>query len=139
MFIFYINIFPLFLGSVYLYDCTLQDKIPIFLIVFGCVNLLQTCCNQRNDDDEDNNEKFRSKGSVYCYEGCVTLFLFIWIIIGSIFTFSAWNNWVDNGRQSCSAGGDNCCSPVLMYFTFSTLLVTYGINAVSLFIWLEVL
>lgn len=135
LYIYFLNTFPAyFLGSIYLYDCTLQNKIPIFLIVFGCVSLLQTCSNQRNDDDEDNNEKF----SVY-YEGCMTLFLFIWIIIGSIFTFSAWNDWVDNGRQSCPAGGDNCCSPVLMYFTFSTLLVTYGINAVSLLIWLEVL
>ena len=88
---------------------------------------------QRNNDDENDNRKLRRKGSVYCCEGCVMLFLFISVIIISIFTFSAWDDWVDHGRQSCPAGGDYCCAPALMYFTFSTLLMIYGVAVVAIF------
>ena len=129
---------PHYTGSVYLHDCTIQDKIPIFLIVFGCVSLLQTCCGMskmifcRGNDDENDGQNRRKKGSNSC-EGLITTFLFIWVIVGSVYTFSSWGDWVDNGRQSCPAGGDYCCAPVLMYFAFITLLVIYGIAAIACF------
>lgn len=123
------------LGSVYLHDCTLQGRIPVFLIVFGCFSLLQTCCGVgkmfccRGNDDENDNQNRRKKGGNFC-EGLITTFLFIWVIVGSVYTFGAWNTWVDSGRNDCP--GTDCCNPVLMYFAFSTLLLMYGISALCL-------
>ncbi|XP_003389967.1 PREDICTED: uncharacterized protein LOC100634411 isoform X3 [Amphimedon queenslandica] len=123
------------IGSVYLHDCTLQGRIPVFLIVFGCFSLLQTCCGVgkmfccRGNDDENDNQNRRKKGGNFC-EGLITTFLFIWVIVGSVYTFGAWNTWVDSGRNNCP--GTDCCNPVLMYFAFSTLLLMYGISALCL-------
>ena len=122
-------------GAVYLHDCTVQDKIPVFLIVFGCVSLFQTCCGicrvafcRKNDDEAENRN--RCDKSIGCCVTLITVFLFVWFIVGNVWVFSGWNKWVANDRSSCSGGGSNdCCDPALMYFSFSLLLILYGISA----------
>ena len=128
----YLSLFTI--GAVYLHDCTVQDKIPVFLIVFGCVSLFQTCCGicrvafcRKNDDEAENRN--RCDKSIGCCVTLITVFLFVWFIIGNVWVFSAWNKWVANDRPSCSAGGNDCCNPTLMYFSFSLLLILYGISA----------
>ena len=132
-----VYLFVSFLGSIYVNKCTIQDKIPIFLIVFGCVSLLQTTfgivkmflCR-----GEDENEQRKRKGGNFC-ESLITTFLFIWIIVGSAYVFGNFDTWVDGGKLSCSAGGapNLCCDAVPMYFAFVFLLIVYGIAAVACF------
>lgn len=82
----------------------------------------------RVKDDDDDATRKRKKGSNFG-EGLVATFLFIWIIIGSVWVFNGWENWSHN---DCPTTGDSqCCNPVLMYFSFVTLLVMYGIAALA--------
>ena len=122
------------LGSIYLNDCDIERLIPIFLIVFGCVSLLQTTihlikmCVCRKKENQEGPDKKAQGGN--CCESLVTIFLFVWIIVGSYYTFRAWEDWDNAGRQSCTGGNsDDCCAPPVMYFTFSVLIVIYGIAA----------
>ena len=119
-------------GSVYANDCSLNKLIPIFLIVFGCFSAIQTCCGMskmiccRETDDESDTKKFCRKTN-FCFQGLVVVFLFAWFIAGNVFVFGSWGTWVDNDR--CSDGGENCCSPVLMYFSLITIVVMYAFSA----------
>ena len=47
-------------GSIYLHDCPGRKNIPIWLIVFGCVSLVQSfidigkrCFRKKNEEDEE--------------------------------------------------------------------------------------
>ena len=123
---------PLLVGAVYYHDCDIQPRIPLFLIVFGCVGLLQTTlhflkmCFCRRKEDEQNSSQTGEKGGNFC-ESLITFFLFVWIIVGSYYTFSAFDSWNDNGQMSCSSGGDEdyCCDPPVMLFSFITLILIY--------------
>ena len=123
-------------GSVYFHDCDIEPKIPLFLIVFGCVALLQTtmhlfkmCLCRRKDDEQ--NSGAREKGGNFC-ESMLTLFLFVWIIVGSYYTFNAFNPWINNGRMSCSSSGDSdCCDAPVMLFSFVVLILIYSFFALS--------
>ena len=121
------------LGSIYLNDCDIERLIPIFLIVFGCVSLLQTTihlikmCVCRKKENQEGPDKKAQGGN--CCESLVTIFLFVWIIVGSYYTFRAWEDWDNAGRQSCTGENSDCCAPPVMYFTFSVLIVIYGIAA----------
>ena len=121
----------------YFNDCDIEPKIPLFLIVFGCVALLQTtmhlfkmCLCRRKDDEQ--NSGAREKGGNFC-ESILTLFLFVWIIVGSYYTFNAFNPWNNNDKMSCSSGGDSdyCCDPPVMLFSFVVLILIYSIFALS--------
>ena len=107
------------LGSIYLNDCRIYRLVPIFLIVFGCVSLLQTAihifrmfCGRKNDERSE-----RANQGSNCCETLISVFLFVWIIVGSYWVFSLWNSWGNNPLN---------CNPVLVYFSFITLLVIYG-------------
>ena len=75
-------IFPFILGSVYYNKCSIENKIPIILIVYCCVSLLQTNLGVYKLIIY-NEKKIR-----YVLEGLFHSFLVIWIIVGSYYTFN---------------------------------------------------
>jgi hypothetical protein len=130
------------IGSVYLHDCNIESRIPIFLIVFGCVSLLQTCFGlikmaicRKDENDNDNRKK---KSGNFC-ESLITTFLIIWIIIGSVYVFGAWPTWQLHGSNGCTfpngtvSNGPYCCNPVLMIFSYVSLIIMYGMTAIFCF------
>ena len=82
-------------------------------------------------DDKPCNEKIKTG----CYfEVIISGILFLWIIVGDYFTFGVYDDWVEGGKQSCSAGGDPklCCDAVPMYFTFVFLILVYCLLGIIL-------
>ena len=126
-------IFPFILGSVYYNKCTIENKIPIFLIVFGCISLLQTTYGVFKLIMCD---KTKNKIHASIFEAFISIFLVIWIIVGSYYTFNVYSDWLNNGKQSCSNSQSDaatlCCDAVPMYFTFVLLILIhiFGIPAV---------
>ena len=110
----------------YYNKCSIENKIPIFLIVFGCISLLQTTFGVLKliicDEEKD-----RIRASIF--EGFISIFLAIWIIVGSYYTFNVYSDWLNNGKQSCTNGQSDaaaqCCDAVPMYFTFVLLVLIY--------------
>ena len=129
-------------GAKYFHQCPGRDKIPIWLIVFGVFALIQTivngmrrcietCRESDRTDGEDNGPSYASRGGGCC-EGLISLFLFAWLIVGSVWVFSYWNTFIYS--QQCLESRDLCCHPVPYWFSFITLIVIYAGALLSLLI-----
>jgi hypothetical protein len=78
-------------------SCPVEPRIPIYLIVLGSVNLVSLCistiaCIIHNRDKDENMIGFYY---VHCSATVIIilqLFNFIWLIIGSVWVFSIFNN-----------------------------------------------
>lgn len=118
-------------GAVYFHDCEGEDKIPIWLIVFGVfslvqttINLLKRCCKlcRRKDSEEEEggSTKNASRGGS-CLESLISVFLFVWTIVGSVWVFRYYAEY----RLCTENDSTPCCHPVPYLFSFVTLLVMY--------------
>ena len=119
-------------GAVYLHRCQGQYIIPIWLIVFGSVSLLQTAINvikrifrknkQREEEEEGGQSNYANRtGS--CLETLISIFLLIWIILGSYWVFGYYGLW---SQEGCRSASSRCyCHPVAYLFSYVTLIVIY--------------
>ena len=126
--------FPL--GSAYLKDCHVQQNIPIYLIVIGCVRIALTtiricCCRKKvNQEDPITNAGPNIKVVTIIWKFLDTVVLLAKIIVGSYYTFTGWEDWTNAGRPSCSNDSDvDCCAPQVIYFAFVIQVLLYGIAA----------
>ena len=118
-------------GCVYINRCQGQPIIPIWLIVFGSVSLVQTAINIvkrffKNNGDEERNYVYTAWN---CFETCLSFFLLIWIILGSYWVFGYYNLWqlcniAENANPICS------CHPVVFWFSYVTLVVIYVMSCI---------
>ena len=111
-------------GSLYFNQCTLNNKIPLFLIVISStalvllpIRLLITCIyckgNARNL-------------LMVIFEAFILLLHLVGIVPFNFYTLEGWHTWNSNGRLSCSTPSPNCCDPVLMYFAYVMIYVIDG-------------
>ena len=128
------------LGSLYLGECGLEDKIPIFLIVFGCFSIVQTVIDvlkrafskKKSRDEERSSSKSAGNRGGSCLECLISTFLFVWIILGSVWVFGNYGDFNGN-RDMCPDANEgyayvNCCQPVLYLFSFIMLVVIYVLS-----------
>lgn len=120
-----------------------MSKIPIWLIVFGTFALLQTIINglrrcietvRKNNSmqgDEDGTHPSVTSRGGGCCEGLISLFLFAWLIVGSVWVFGYWHTYI---YDSTCVPKENCCVPVAYWFSFITLIVIYAGALLSLLI-----
>ena len=114
-------------GAVYLNRCQGQRIIPIWLIVFGCVSLLQTAINiikrifrkNKQREEEEGGQSNYADRTGSCLETLISLFLLIWIILGSYWVFGYYGRWTVCGSTTCY------CHPVPYLFSYVTLIVIY--------------
>ena len=115
-------------GSIYFHDCSMQPKVPMFLIVFGSVSLLASAVHlikrivYRNEDESTQTTFKRN-----FFEAFAVVFLVFCFVIGSFYIFQTWQHWSEQGHASCSEKIDSndCCDPALMYFAFISLILIY--------------
>lgn len=125
------------IGAIYLNDCPGRRLIPIWLIVFGCFSLASTLINVlkrlckcirkkagSDEGDDDDQDCGRKGGS--CLESLISLFLFVWILIGSAWVFGYYSTYAN------CPGVDLCCHAVPFLFSFVTLIVIYAVSFLSL-------
>ena len=122
-------------GSIYIHDCPGRRLIPIWLIVFGCFSLLQTTINvikrifnRKKEEDEENVGREAGRKGGNCLESLITTFLFVWIILGSVWVFGFYDEY-----KSCNAGSPDCCDSVPYLFSFITLIVMYSLSFLFIF------
>lgn len=127
-------LFSSFVGAVYLNSCQGQHFIPIWLLVFGCFNLLTVLINiakrivshaqrrNRAKDDDPDTDYGTQAGS--CLESLIGFFLFIWFIVGSVWVFGFYSKYVNCSAASTIIDAD-CCHPVPYLFSFIILIVMY--------------
>lgn len=123
-------------------DCEGQRNIPIWLIVFGVFSLVSTlinvtkrifkmCRRKMSGDTEEDEDTDYGKKTGSCLESLISLFLFVWIIIGSVWVFGFYDEYRDRDCAN-NTNADNCCHPVPYLFSFVTLVVIYVFSFLSL-------
>lgn len=127
-------------GAVYFNRCQGQRIIPIWLIVFGCVSLLQTFINiikrifrkNKQREEEEGGQSNYADRTGSCLETLISVFLFIWIILGSYWVFGYYDWW-----RLCNVTQDpSCyCHPVPYLFSYVTLVVIYVTSCIFCFVF----
>ena len=128
-------------GSVYLTRCEFIDShsntnVPIWLIVFGGVGLLQTivhvckhCCQcmykSSEDDKEGNTMSTLISRCGCCCDSFFIAFQFVWMIVGSVWVFGVYGDYQEMG-SACV----DCCHSVPYLFSFVVLILIYCFGAV---------
>ena len=125
-------------------NCEGQRFIPIWLIVFGSVSLLHTIVSslkycakigakKTEEDGENRNKNLASRGGSGC-ESLLSVFLFIWTIVGSSWVFTYYySTWVPN---DCNNNYDRLlcqCDAVPFLFSYITLIIMYALSLLICF------
>ena len=141
-----------FVGALHLDDCDLDDRIPIWMVVFGSVSVAYTLVNILKSTfcspkEETKKEPTYSYLYVQDYSRCASikralnkftriietlfnLFLFVWLIIGSVWVLSKYSDWNDAGRPNCNGlpdDSDKCCHEGMFLFAFIFIIVSWSI------------
>ena len=136
-------------GAVHKDDCNLDDRIPKWMIVYGSValgfsiiNIFKTCIcpnkkKKREGEEPSADDKSQSplNSCANSIEGLLHLFLFIWLIIGSVWVLGKYDDWDDAGRPDCDDYSpddgmfyDNCCHKGTFLFAFIFIICMWSVG-----------
>ena len=124
-------------------DCDLDERIPKWMVVYGSVSLAFSlvnifksifCSNRKrqnrergsSDDEQSPLNKFANS-----IEGIFNFFLFIWLIIGSVWVLGKYDEWDDAGRPNCnglSTDSDKCCHEGTFLFAFIFIITMWSLG-----------
>lgn len=126
-----LGIAKIVIGAIYLHDCSIEDKIPIFLIVGALAPILFGGFGKKNDDE---NEGF-GVGTICGIIGF--LFNIAWLIAGSIWVYGTWSTVKSDTYVPCSHGNatepgctEGTCNNVLLTFAFATCTIDWILTGV---------
>ena len=112
-----------FTGAVHRKDCEIEDKIPLYLIVTGCI--LLGCSGSMSHHYKESGHKVL----LNIFDIIFLLSSIVWLIIGS--------NWVFSNYPPDYSYGRRYCHKSLYVFAFTVILVQYfflGVIAVFLIV-----
>ena len=115
--------------------------------MFGCFSLFQTLINTsrtisscfiQSTDEEDGNGGKRGKAAQHasngggCCESLILLFLFAWLITGSVWVFGFYRQFISMPPQ-CQADVTlaGCCAAVPYWFSFGSIIAIYALSVLS--------
>jgi hypothetical protein len=111
------------IGAIYINDCPINNKIPIWLVVSGAFGLLSaiirtssncyTLYKKRNDENYEMHKKS-------CLTAAIEFFLFAWFICGNVWVYSVKNVVIDDPTMT-----GTYCHPTCYYFAFWIITVTW--------------
>jgi len=108
------------IGAIYLKGCTLNEYIPIWLIVTGCFGLMKNISslihqitNMKNNEKDKNAETT----SLDCLTG---IFLFAWFIAGNVWVYTAYSKFTTDDELA-----DTFCHKHVYWTSFWVITVTY--------------
>lgn len=131
LFLCIIPIAEIAIGAVYLHECSVQEKIPIYLIVMGVFTLTLNIlsCLPCTQDPKDGSESLLSRGCTV-WNSLVSTFLFCWFITGNVWIYSVYEpSYIKNGTDPSLY-----CNKTLYLFAFWTTTLVYILLGVFLLI-----
>ena len=102
----------------------------------GMLNISKSifCSNRRRQcrRREEGSEEKRSLINICAssIEGVFNLFLFVWLIVGSVWVLGKYNDWDDAGRPNCddSPSNENCCHEGMFLFAFIFIITMWSLG-----------
>uniref|UniRef100_A0A670HZB8 Transmembrane protein 272 n=3 Tax=Podarcis muralis TaxID=64176 RepID=A0A670HZB8_PODMU len=132
-----------FTGMKFLDDCPVQPLIPLYLLVGGVVGslkvglLLFDSTRMRQlltksvmiDDDDDDEYPWRQNAHKYYIHLTLSLFLFLWFILGNYWVFSVYRpNFIPPFHHP-----QDYCDKILYVFAVGVLVVSHTVLALLIF------
>ncbi|XP_043927609.1 transmembrane protein 272 [Protopterus annectens] len=132
-----------FVGMKFLEDCPIQPLIPLYLLIGGIVGslkiilLLYDSARMRQllsksvmiHDDDDDEYPWRQNAHKYYIHVVVSLFLFIWFVLGNYWVFSIYMpNFIPPFHQP-----QDFCNKTVYLFAVGVLLLSHTVLALLLF------
>ncbi|XP_060608064.1 uncharacterized protein LOC132760164 [Ruditapes philippinarum] len=121
-----LGIAKIVMGAIHLHDCTIEDLIPIWLIVSGCAPVLFSCFRGQNNAAGENS--FDLAGAI-C--GAIAfLFNLAWLICGSVWVYPNFGTIIADDFMPCTPKvTSNCtqgnCDKSLITFAFAMVTVDW--------------
>ena len=124
-------------------DCELDERIPKWMVVYGSVSLAFSLVNifksifcpnrkRRNGERVESSEEEQSpiNRCANSIEGMFNLFLFVWLIVGSVWVLGKYNDWDDAGRPNCDdlPFNENCCHKGMFLFAFIFIITMWSLG-----------
>jgi hypothetical protein len=110
------------IGAINLDNCEIERYIPIWLIVMGVFQMIETsfrsCYHGSRSDDDDNQA---SKDPLAC-------FLFAWFIAGNVWVFSNWKDYSPE-KTIMNETNPHYCDDLTMKFSFGIIMTSYSLVA----------
>ena len=136
-----------FVGAVHIGNCELDERIPKWMVVYGSVSLAYTlvnifksiCCpnRKRQERERSSSEDSSSSSPNSCansLEGIFNLFLFVWLIVGSVWVLGKYDDWDSAGRPDCDdlpsddPNYDKCCHEGMFLFAFIFIITMWSLG-----------
>lgn len=119
----------LVIGVIYLDDCRVNDKIPIWLIVFGVFGWLKLMLENRNwipiGRCRNQTEEEMEKSPLNKIVGVLNFFLFAWFITGNVWVFEQYG-YVNYENTTAL----NYCNQTAYLFAFWVMVALYIVIAI---------
>ena len=105
-------------------------------LAYSVLNILKSiCCSNRRRQCRRREEGSEEKQSLTnrcasSIEGILHLFLFVWLIVGSVWVLGKYNDWDDAGRPNCdeSPKNGNCCHEGMFLFAFIFIITMWSLT-----------
>ena len=108
-----IPIAMIWIGATHVYNCSMDERIPIFMMVAGVSGLLTTALTMCAHAAKSSNKNGRFK--VLCvFLSLISLFNLCWHVVGSVWVFTRWKRWRD--VKDCHGNVYLFCFAVLVIF-----------------------
>lgn len=130
------SLIPLHAGAIFFHGCTVEHRVPLYMVVIGCIGIFTTilgCCCLCVDATAE-----EKKNAFSCINKTVKFALHLAGLLPTGYILAAFTTWRDNGKPSCYLNATNidCCDPPVMYGTVSFLMIASGLPFLVLIIFM---
>ena len=103
-------------------------------LAYSLVNIFKSVfCRNKNRQGRERAEEEKPSPMKRCansLEGLFNTFLFVWLIIGSVWVLGKYDDWDNDGRPNCNGTtdeSDNCCHEGTFLFAFIFIIVMWSL------------
>lgn len=110
------------------------------MVVYGSVSLAYTLVNifkstfcrdkKRQGEMTEENKPSPMNRCANSLEGLFNSFLFVWLIVGSVWVLGKYDDWDNAGRPNCNGAPDDhedCCHEGTFLFAFIFIIVMWSL------------
>lgn len=125
-------------------DCPEEPNIPLYLLIGGCLGFIKVLLllwyqqkvrryekmgDIEESEDEENTDEVMSRSARFTNQA-LSVFLFVWFILGNYWVFSIWQP----NYQQPLYNPNNWCDRFVYLFTFYKILTLHGVVALILIV-----
>ena len=138
------HFYPPHAGAVHIHNCNINQMIPVWMIVFGSSYILMVTFSILSflwDCIYNFGKNLPERHYLNIFDimvWIVSLFIFAWLIVGSVWVLGYYRAWSGAGRQNCSVNHATslCCEKPVFMFSFVIIIIDWVLILLTLVIYI---